>query len=89
MMEVTITRFRKEIFSLASQALEGKEIWFTHKGKRVKLVPEEAESTANQPVAHWFDRLTPMEIINPDWVEPAVSLQQEMEAEWAKDWADL
>jgi hypothetical protein len=82
MMETTITRFRKEIFEFASEALEGKDVSFTYKGKRLKVVPEE------NPV-HWLDRLTPMNLINEQYVEPAISLQQEMEAEWEKDWADL
>lgn len=81
-METTITGFRKDIFELTNQALEGKDVWFTYRGKRLKVVPEE------QP-GSWLDRLTPMDLINEDYVEPAISLQQEMEAEWEKDWADL
>ncbi len=81
-MATTITGFRKDIFDFANQALEGKEVAFTYKGKVLKVVPEE------NPV-HWLDRLTPMDIFNEEYVEPAISLQQEMEAEWEKDWADL
>jgi hypothetical protein len=81
-MPVTITKFRKEIFELAAQALEGKEVSFIHKGKLLKLVPEEE-------TVHWFDRMTPLDLINEDWVEPAISLQEEMETEWESDWADL
>ncbi len=81
-MAVTITQFRKEIFELANQALEGQEVTVMHKGRLLKLVPDQ------KPV-HWLDRLTPLQIFNPDYVEPAVSLQEEMAAEWEKEWADL
>lgn len=81
-MAATITHFRKDIFELANQALEGKEVSFTYKGRRLKVVPDE------NPV-HWLDRLTPMDLINEDYAESAISLQQEMEAAWQKDWADL
>ena len=33
-MEVSITQFRRDIFSLVNQALDGGEVWFTHKGRR-------------------------------------------------------
>jgi hypothetical protein len=55
---------------------------FTYEGKVLKVVPEEN-------AVHWLDRLTPMDIFNGDYVEPAISLQQDLEAEWEKDWADL
>ena len=40
-MDVTITEFRRQLFSLANQALDGEEIWFTHKGRRFRIVPED------------------------------------------------
>jgi hypothetical protein len=86
-MEVPITQFRRNIFSLAEQALKGDEIWFTHKGRRLKIVPE------GQPVSR-LSRITPMEV----FVDPSFNMNDpafksewmaEMEKEWEKDWADL
>ena len=86
-MEVPITQFRREIFSLANQALEGSEVWFTHKGRRLKVVPE------GQPIDR-LSRITPMEVlVDPDFNmdDPAFKAEwlAEMEAEWEKDWANL
>lgn len=86
-MEVTITQFRKEIFSLVNAAMGGEEVWVKHKGGRVKLTPENAPKSR-------LSRITPMEIINPDlpdFDDPAFKAQMlaEMEAEWEKDWATL
>jgi hypothetical protein len=79
-MEVPITQFRREIFSLANQALEGREVWFTHKGRRLKVVPE------GKPVSR-LSRITPMEIIN--YAEGGLEntgLLEEMTREWEADW---
>jgi antitoxin (DNA-binding transcriptional repressor) of toxin-antitoxin stability system len=86
-MEVPITRFRREIFSLVNQALEGSEVWVTHKGRRVKIVPE------GKPVSR-LSRITPMDVLidpNFDLNDPAFKAERlaEMEKEWEKDWADL
>ncbi len=88
-MEVTITQFRQKIFALVNQALAGEEVWFIHKGKRLKVVPEKSETSSRKEPGHWLDRLTPIDLINEDYVEPAISLQEEMEREWEKDWADF
>ena len=80
LMEVPITQFRREIFSLANQALEGGEVWFTHKGRRLKVVPE------GKPVSR-LSRITPMEIIN--YAEGGLEntgLLEEMTREWEADW---
>ena len=86
-MEVPITQFRRQIFALVAKALEGGEVWVTHKGRRVKIVPEE------QP-ARRLSRITPMEVMvdpNFDMNNPAFKAEwlAEMEKEWEKDWADL
>jgi antitoxin (DNA-binding transcriptional repressor) of toxin-antitoxin stability system len=86
-MEVPITQFRRNIFALVNQALEGGEVWVTHKGRRVKIVPE------GQP-ANRLSRITPMDVM----VDPAFDMNDaafkaerlaEMEKEWEKDWADI
>ena len=55
-MEVPITQFRRDIFSLVNKALEGDEVWVTHKGRRVKIVPE------GKPVSR-LSRITPMQVM--------------------------
>jgi antitoxin (DNA-binding transcriptional repressor) of toxin-antitoxin stability system len=82
-MEVPITQFRQKIFALVEQALDGKEVWVSHKGRRVRIVPESASSK--------LSRITSMEILNPpdfDLRDPAFKAQmlQEMQREWEKDW---
>jgi len=83
-MEVPITQFRKNIFALVNEALEGSEVWITHKGRKLKIVPE-----AGTPDK--LSRLTPMDILIPpdfDMNDPAFKSQwlAEMQAEWEKDW---
>jgi hypothetical protein len=79
-MEVSITQFRREIFSLANQALDGAEVWFTHKGRRLKIVPE------GKPVSR-LSRITPMEVIH--YAEGGLEntgLLEEMTRAWEADW---
>ncbi|MGD0629060.1 MAG: hypothetical protein ABR987_06900 [Terracidiphilus sp.] len=86
-MEVPITQFRRQIFALVTKALDGSEVWVTHKGRRVKIVPED------QPPSR-LGRITPMEVmVDPkfDMDDPAFKAEwlSEMEKEWEKDWAGL
>jgi virulence-associated protein VagC len=86
-MEVPISQFRRQIFSLVNQALDGSEVWIRHKGRRLKIVPE------GQPASR-LSRITPMEImVDPafDMNDPAFKAEwlAEMEKEWEKDWAGL
>jgi hypothetical protein len=79
-MEVPITQFRRNIFSMANQALEGGEVWFTHKGRRLKVVPE------GKPISR-LSRITPMEVIN--YAEGGLEntgLLEEMTRAWEADW---
>jgi antitoxin (DNA-binding transcriptional repressor) of toxin-antitoxin stability system len=79
-MEVPITQFRREIFSLVNQALEGGEVWVTHKGRRVRIVPE------GKPVSK-LSRITPMDVIN--YAEGGLEntgLLEEMTRAWEADW---
>lgn len=82
-MEVTITQFRQKVFELVDQALDGKEIWVKHKGRRVRIVPE-------QPVDK-LSRITPMQILEPqdfDMNDPKFKAEMltEMQKEWERDW---
>jgi prevent-host-death family protein len=86
-MEVPITQFRKNIFDLVNQASEGKDVRFTHKGKRFRIIPEDA-------AVDKLSRITPMQILIPDDFDlndPAFKAESlaEMEKEWKKDWSEL
>jgi antitoxin (DNA-binding transcriptional repressor) of toxin-antitoxin stability system len=86
-MTTTITDFRKNLFNLAEKVIEGESVEFVHKGKTIRLVVPEVNSTK-------LDRLTPRQIANPDMTEDEHrtaerKLQAEMLAEMEKDWADL
>ena len=78
-MQVPITQFRQRIFALVEQALNGEEVWVSHKGRRVRIVPENAASK--------LSRITPMEIVNHD--EGGLEhtgLMEEMTRAWEADW---
>ena len=77
-MEVTITQFRKDLFSLVQQATQGTEVWVTHKGGRFKIAPDKKPASK-------LDRLTRADFINFDFVDDG-SLLEEMTREWEKDW---
>jgi len=86
-MDHTITEFRRQLFSLANQALDGEEVWFTHKGRRIRVVPED------QPASR-LSRITPIEIINPEMpnvndASRKAEMLAEMEDAWKKDWESL
>lgn len=85
-MTVTISDFRRNLFKLIDQALDGDVVEVVHRGRTVRLVPEAHGSK--------LDRLTPATILNPnfseeDHVRANRQLLSEMEREWEKDWADL
>lgn len=81
-MEVTISRFRRDLFTLVEAALNGDEITFTHKGIHFKVTPEVKTSR--------LAKLTQMQVVNPK--KPNLDgkeLTREMERAWQKDWANL
>jgi antitoxin (DNA-binding transcriptional repressor) of toxin-antitoxin stability system len=77
-MEVPITQFRQNLFALVEQALDGKEVWVRHKGRRVRIVPE-------QPVDK-LSRITPMDIIAPSADLEDDSWKTVMMREWEQKW---
>lgn len=82
-MEVSITQFRREMFALVNQAMDGCEVWVLHKGRRFKITPD-ARPTSR------LSRVTPLDIINPESSElNDRSLQEEMVRAWEKDWSTL
>ncbi len=86
-MEVPISQFRKNLFTLVDQALGGKEVWVRHKGRRVRIVPE-------GPPPDKLARITPMRILNPpdfDLNDPRFKkkMLEEMQKEGEKDWEEI
>jgi antitoxin (DNA-binding transcriptional repressor) of toxin-antitoxin stability system len=80
-MAVNITEFRRNLFQLADQALEGKPIEFIHKGVVFKVVPE-------TPVLK-LSKLTRETVVAPGVSLDTSDLLKEMEAEWEKDWSEI
>jgi antitoxin (DNA-binding transcriptional repressor) of toxin-antitoxin stability system len=80
-MAVNITEFRRNLFQLADQALEGKPIEFIHKGVVFKVVPE-------TPVLK-LSKLTRETVVAPGVSLDTSELLKEMEAEWEKDWSEI
>jgi len=82
-MEVSITQFRRDLFSLVEQAMSGGEVWVTHRGRRFKISPEAAPSSR-------FGRIACLQVVNPDSVgNDERLLQQEMQEAWERDWDTL
>jgi len=77
-MEVPITQFRQKLFELVNQALDGKEVWVSHRGRRVRIVPEQAPSK--------LSRITPMQIIAPGTKLEDDSWKEEMMRQWEGKW---
>jgi antitoxin (DNA-binding transcriptional repressor) of toxin-antitoxin stability system len=78
-MEVPITEFRRNLFDFANQALEGAEIWVTHKGRRFKIVPD------GQPVSR-LARITPLDVLAPGASLDDDSWKLEMMRGWEQKW---
>jgi antitoxin (DNA-binding transcriptional repressor) of toxin-antitoxin stability system len=80
-MPVNITKFRRDLFQLADQALNGEPIEFIHKGVVFKVAP--ATKTSK------LSRLTRETVVAPGADLDTTELLKEMEAEWEKDWSEL
>lgn len=79
-MEIPITQFRRELFTVVNQALDGDEVWVSHKGRRLKLVPD------GEPVSH-LSRITAMEIVNSGQSGSSdEALMAETMLRWEQDW---
>jgi hypothetical protein len=79
-MEVPITQFRKNIFALVNEAAEGKDVLFTHKGKRFRVVPEHAPEIDN------LSRLTPMDVIALGVDLEDESYKEQLMRDWELKW---
>jgi antitoxin (DNA-binding transcriptional repressor) of toxin-antitoxin stability system len=80
-MAVNITEFRRNLFQLVDQALEGKSIEFIHKGVVFKVIP--------QTPASKLSKLTRETVVAPDANRDTGDLLKEIEAEWEKDWSEI
>ncbi len=83
-MQVSITRFRRDLFRLADKAIEGERIEFVHRGVVFQVTPENVGKTK-------LDRLVGQPTIagNEDSAQASKELLAEMEAAWRKDWDEL
>ena len=81
-MDVSITQFRKNIFALMNQAIDGAEIWVVHKGSRFQIVPEKKSGSK-------LSRLTPLQIINAEPLELTTQEKEDMRRAWEADWSTL
>jgi antitoxin (DNA-binding transcriptional repressor) of toxin-antitoxin stability system len=80
-MPVNITKFRRDLFQLADQALKGEPIEFIHKGVVFKVVP----ATSTPKLA----RLARETVTAPGSDLDTTELLKEMEAGWQKDWSEI
>jgi prevent-host-death family protein len=82
-MEVSITQLRKNLFEIVNQAMEGRHIWVTYKGRRFRIAPED------EPASR-LARIAPMQVLEPGSKQTNTSaLQDEMAKAWERDWAKL
>jgi antitoxin (DNA-binding transcriptional repressor) of toxin-antitoxin stability system len=79
-MEISITQLRKNLFEVVNQAMEGKQVWVTYKGRRFRIAPED-------PPTSRLDRIVPLDLINNS-VDDS-SLLEEMTRAWERDWDEL
>ena len=78
-MEIPISLFRRNLFSLVETALDGKEVFVRHKGRRIRLVPED------QPTDK-LSRITPLAIIVDDARLSDDSWKDSMKKDWERKW---
>ena len=82
-MEVSITKFRREMFELVNQAMRGQDVSIVYKGRRLKIVPDE-------PTGSKLSRITPLQVISPGVTTlDDQDLKEEMERALEQDWKAL
>jgi hypothetical protein len=83
-MQVTITKFRQDLFRMADEAMRGNSVSFIYKGVVFQLIPEKTTTRK-------LDRIIPQPTLAPDVNLEQVSkeLAAEMESAWLKDWSAI
>lgn len=83
-VQVTITKFRQDLFHLADEAMNGRPVQFVYKGVVFQVVPEGTQGKK-------LDGLVGQATLAPDidLEQAGKELAAEMEAEWVKDWSDI
>ena len=82
-MNVTLTKFRREIFELVGRSLDGEHITIVYKGSRLRIVPE-------VPAGDRLSRLTSLQVVNPQSDDrDVIALKAEMASAWERDWSSL
>jgi hypothetical protein len=82
-VSATITEFRKDLFRMADQALNGALVQFTYKGVVFHVKPEKKQSKLAKLVGQ------PVVAEGVDLELAGKELSAEMQAEWEKDWSDF
>ena len=80
-MKVTSTEFRKNLFQLVERAIQGELVEILHKGRLIRLAPEENPSK--------LSRLLPHDTINgslDDLERAQAELSEEIRAAWQQKW---
>ena len=80
----TISKFRKELFTMVESAAKGEVVTFVHKGVRFRLVPD-------LPPVDKLSRITPFEtniaIGTPEeFAEAHRKMTEEIVEDWEKKW---
>ena len=83
-VQVTITKFRQDLFRLADEAMSGRRVQFVYKGVVFQVVPERTHGKK-------LDGLVGQATLDPDvnLEEAGKELAAEMEAEWVQDWSEI
>jgi hypothetical protein len=82
----TITQFRKGLFQLAEQAMNGEIVQFTYKGVVFKVTPEKKHSKLEKLVGQ---PVLAAGVDDADLDAAGKELQSVMEAEWNAEWNTL
>lgn len=82
-MKTGVTQFRKELFQLADQALQGEQVQFVYRGVVFSVIPETKKSK--------LDKLIGQPVVAPgaDLDQAGKELLAGMEEAWKEDWAAL
>ena len=83
-VQVTITKFRQDLFHLADEAMSGRKVQFVYKGVVFQVVPEGTQGKK-------LDGLVGQPTLAPDidLEQAGKELAAEMEAEWIQDWSEI